>query len=609
MQKQRRDFLKIAAAGAAGLALARRANRAFAAWPSTGTLAVNPTIDNMRVVACYDPQMMKSLADSKLAATFQNEQTLVDSCQVQANMDAMAMQLAQQTTADAAWKAIFRTGKSSWAATKVAIKVNCIATSNMASLAVVQKFCNIFAGFGVLPANIIIYDGNTTYGAGISNYTPYFSATDTTKTPGVVSSYNTALGGTTNAAIPGGTSAACTADIANGTIDILVNIANNKGHNQAWTGGATLSMKNHFGTFPPTHDINFLFNINKSDAILGGTPVRQQLCFIDSLLANSKSNTGNPTDQPNYLIMGVFGPAVDYLTVKKVREAVMGATHTETTINSYITTFGYTTTDPVWILAPAASSAACGGGGTGGAGGSSGAGGAGSGGTSAAGGARSGGTSAAGGAGNGGQSGSGGVASGGANGSGGARSGGTSGAAGAGGGGTSGPAGAGGGGTSGVGGKGGGGTSGAAGAGGGGTSSAGGKGGGGTTGVAGAGGGGASGTTGMSTGGTTGNSSATFAGGGAGGKGGVATSAPLASGGSFATGGISAGAGTTVSSMGGSTGTTEAESAAVAAGKAGGGCNVASGGRKATGWGAILALGAVVAEKLRRLVNDDDRSP
>jgi len=51
MQKQRRDFLKITAAGAAGLALTR-ADRAFAAWPGTGTMAVNPNIDNMRVVGC-----------------------------------------------------------------------------------------------------------------------------------------------------------------------------------------------------------------------------------------------------------------------------------------------------------------------------------------------------------------------------------------------------------------------------------------------------------------------------------------------------------------------------------------------------------------------------
>jgi hypothetical protein len=449
----------------------------------------------------------------------------------------------------------------------------------MASVAVIEKFSNVFTGLGVLPANIFIYDGSSLGAAGIPTLASYFSATDTTKIPGVVGN-NSILGGTTNAPIPGGSSAACTANIANGTIDILVNIANNKGHNLAWTGSTTLCMKNHFGTFPPTHDLNYMFNINKSDALLGGTFVRQQLCFVDSLLAISgKMNTGSPDKQPNYLIMGVFGPAVDYLTVKKVREAILGSTHTDATINSYLTTFGYATTDPAWVLVPAASGAACAGGadgGGGGAGGSSDAGGAGaSGGASGSGGARSGRTSAAGGAGNGGQSGSGGVGSGGASGSGGARSGGTSGAAGAGGGGTSG---------------------------------VGGRGGGGTTGAAGPGGGGTSGTTGVNTGGTTSNSSATFAGGGTGGRGGVATSAPLASGGSTATGGTSAGAGTTVSSMGGSTGTTEAERGAVASGKSGGGCNVASGGRKATGWGTILAFGAVVAEKLRRLVSDDDRS-
>jgi hypothetical protein len=74
------------------------------------------------------------------------------------------------------------------------------------------------------------------------------------------------------------------------------------------------------------------------------------------------------------------------------------------------------------------------------------------------------------------------------------------------------------------------------------------------------------------------------------------------------TGGTSAGAGTTVSSGGGSTEATEAASGAVAGGKSGGGCSVASAGRSATRWGAILAFGAVVAEKLRRLVSDDDRS-
>jgi len=549
MQKQRRDFLKITAASAAGLALARRADKAFAAWPGTGTLAVNPNIDNMRVVACQDSLMMKNQPTSM---TFANENAAIDSARVQANMDAMAMQLANQPTADAAWKAIFRSSKA-WAATKVAIKVNCIAPQNMASVCVVQKFCNIFAGFGVLPANIIIYDGNTTYGAGISNYNSYFSATDTTKTPGVVSSYNTALGGTISAAIPGGNpaTATCTADIANGTIDILVNIANNKGHTTF--GNATLTMKNHFGTFAPNHGAipDYIFNINKSDAILGGNPVRQQLCFVDSLLANSKINTGNPDKMPNYLIMGVFGPAVDYLTCKKVREPSvaaggMGCTNlVDATINSYVTSFGYATTDPVWVVVPPAGGGA-GAGGAGGSGGSGGTGG-GAGGTSASGGARSGGTSGSGGAASGGNSPSGGAASGGNNASGGARSGGNSASGGAASGGTT---------------------------------AAGGM----------PGGGGAPGSGGATSGGTGGTS-------------GGATSSASASGGSASTGGTSAGAGTgSANATGGSRGST------VSTENSGSGCDIAGIDRRATRWGAVLAFGAVLAEKLRRLVRGSDQS-
>jgi hypothetical protein len=548
MQEQRRDFLKITAAGAAGLALAR-VNRAFAAWPSTGTLAVNPTISNMRVVGCVDTKMMKSTPQTTFAA----ENAAVDAARLQANMDAMAMQLAQVDTADAAWKAIFRSGKD-WAATKVAIKINSLEPANAAHIAIVQKFCTVIAGLGVPPANIIVYDGQTAYNGKTSNYASYISLSDTTKIAAVLSNQNGSLGGTVSAPIPGGSNATCTAAIANGTIDILINIANNKGHDLM--GRATLCMKNHFGTFAPKHDINYLLNINKSDAILGGTPVRQQLCFVDSLFANKTQNIGIPEVMPCYLVMGVFAPAVDYLTIKKVREGVMGCTHDAATINSYLTTFGYATTDPLWVLVPPAS-----------------------GGTNADGGA---GADAAGGSGG----------NGGASGSGGARSGGTSGSAGARTGGANGSGGGGSGGTSGAGGAGSGGTSGSMSPATGGTSGA--------TSVDSSGP--------PAPGGATGNGGSTSGSGGAGGKGGVATSAVSASGGSPMTGGTSAGAGTTISSMGGSTGATEAESGAVAVGKSGGGCSVAGVDRKATHWGAILAFGAVVAEKLRRLVSDDDRS-
>jgi hypothetical protein len=569
MQKPRREFLKITAASAAGLAIAR-ADRAMAAWPGTGTLAVNPNISNLRVVACVDTKMMKSTPANM---TFALENAAVDSARLQANMDAMAMQLANQTTADAAWKAIFRSSKA-WAATKVAIKVNAIESKNMPRVAVIQKFCTVLAGFGVLPANIIIYDGQATYNGGASNYVSYFSATDTSKTPGAVSTNNSLLGGTTSAPIPGGSSANCTADIANGVIDILIDIATNKGHDLM--GRATLSMKNHFGTFAPKHDINYLFNINKSDAILGGNPVRQQLCFIDSLFANKSSNMGVPDAMPCYLVMGVFAPAVDYLTIKKVREGVSGWTHDEATIDSYMTTFGYATTDPVWVLVPPAdgttnadagagtggasgSGGAAGGGGAGGgtsgSGGANGLGGAGSGGTSGSTSARAGGTSASGGARTGGNSGSGGAGTGGTNDSGGAGSGAN-------------PGGAGSGGVAATGGAGTGGSNGS-----------------GSGGVA-------------ATGGAAGKGSSSS--GGAAATGGTGTG--LATGGSIATGGTSARSSTTASPTGGSAGTGTTGTTATGSS---GGCNVA--GRGATGLGAAVTLSVVVAEKIRRLLKSDDQ--
>jgi hypothetical protein len=353
MPIHRREFLKVATAGVTGLILSGRPTRAHGAWPASGTFPINPYISNMRVVACVDRSMMMS---TPRTMTFTAENAVVDVARVSANMDAMAMSLANRTTADMAWSTIFRSRKP-WASTLVAIKVNTLEPKNMARIAVIQKFVTVLRRLGVPPTNIILYDGNVTYGGPISNYTPYFSPTDPTKIPAVVSSYNTALGGIVSARLPDGTSARCTAYIATGTVDILINIANNKGH--SLFGGSTLCMKNHFGTFEPNHTnlASYVFNINKSDAILGGVPVRQQLCFIDSLIANKAGNTGTPEAMPCYLIMGTFAPAVDYLTVKKVREEVMRCSHDAATVNSFLTSFGYSTNAPEWVLVPPAMSA------------------------------------------------------------------------------------------------------------------------------------------------------------------------------------------------------------------------------------------------------------
>ncbi len=350
MQTRRRNFLKMTAAGAAGLAFGKP-SKAFAAWPTTGTMNINSTINNMRVVACYDTRMMST----PTAMTFAAENAAVNSAQVAANMDAMAMSLAGTTTASTAWSTIFTSSKA-WSATKVAIKVNTIEPKNMARVAVIQKFCEVIAGLGVPPANIIVYDGNATFGGGMSNYTPYFSLTDATKIQAVLSNYNDSLGGTVSTPIPGGTSATCSADIANGTIDILINIFEQQRTRHVVQRRRDVEPKEPFRHIRSDHELDYIFNINKSDAIIGGTPVRQQLCFIDSLIANKASNTGTPEVMPNYLVMGTFGPAVDYATIENLRKTVLGITPASQSImDSYITTFGYATTDPQWIVVQPAS--------------------------------------------------------------------------------------------------------------------------------------------------------------------------------------------------------------------------------------------------------------
>jgi hypothetical protein len=372
---QRRNFLKMTAAGTACLATAKLDNvfaATKAAWPATGTMEINSNISNLRVVCCHDSNMITTFP---FPSAFTGQNNSVNGNTIKNNLDQMAQRLAQSTanptpTIDQAWRLIFRSGKT-WANTKVAIKVNCIEPMNMVRVAIVQKICTVLAGFGVPPANIIIYDGchnaNPTANPPNSlNYGPYFSLTDITKTPAVASNLNGSLqsggAGQIKVAIPGLTGTfSCTGQIADGTVDILVNCAINKGHNDTRFGGFTACMKNHFGTFNPTEPGSFKglgtpgwLGINKSDAIVGGTPyARQQLCIVDTLAGSLLGPTGAPPDTRfDRIIMGTFGPAVDYALVKNIREAlpVPAWTHNNTVVNAILTNFGYPAgTVPTWV--------------------------------------------------------------------------------------------------------------------------------------------------------------------------------------------------------------------------------------------------------------------
>jgi hypothetical protein len=599
---KRRDFLKTAAAGAAGAMgiSALRFDKLFA--QSTGGwvsgMQVNPAIDNKRVICCHDPKMLGNYPSSGAVSTvWASQNSYVDPATVSQNLEQMAMQLAQKNTAADAWSTIFQkpTGKA-WASTKVAIKVNAIqsTTGNHPRVAIVKKICDVLIDqLGVSAANIIVCDAHED--PSLLYNTTYVSLTDATKIRATVSKYAQSLGGMVPVTIAASTkSISAVGDLVNGVIDILVNIAVLKVHSGPGTsyqfGSCSLCMKNHLGTFinqgtyasPSStglHSLDAICNINKHAAILGGNPVRQQLCIVDGLMANG-GNSATANVRADRIVMGTFAPIVDYLTATSIllNSTIMatgpmpalGVTNAAVYLPQFLTSFGYSATDTLqWVECTPPNWPAI----TGGSGGSSGSGGAGSGGTSATGGAGSGGTSGAGGARNGGTNAAGGTASGGTSSAGGTTSGGTSGSGGAAGGGTRA----------------------AGGARSGGTSAAGGAGNGGTSAAGGVGSGGAA-----ATGGTPGSGGTTTSG-GAGGTGGAATAS--ASGGSATTGGTSAGTRTGASATGGSSGTATATSA-----NSGGGCDVVGGDRRVTRWGAMLAFGAVVAERLRRLVSSGDRS-
>jgi len=566
---KRRDFLKTAAASAAGaiglgaLRFDKATAQSTGGWVSG--LQVNPAIDNKRVVCCHDPNMLTA-TPTNVTMTAQNN--AVNASLVASNLDQMVMQLAQKSTATDAWSTIFRSSKP-WASTKVAIKTNAIQgqNGNHPRVAIIKKLCDVFIDqLGVPAANIILYDANSDAS---SVYSTYSSLTDATKIRATVSKYAQSLGGMVPVTIAGSTkSISAPADLVNGVIDILVAISALKVHSGPGTsygfGSCSLCMKGHLGTFinqgsdaaPSStglHVLEAIFNINKHAAILGGNPVRQQLCIVDALLANGGSSA-TWSVRTDRIVMGTFAPTVDYLAATKLllNSTIMaggpmpatGVTNANLLLPQFLTSFDYAATDNLqWIEGTPPNWPAI----TGGSGGSGGSGGAGSGGTSAAGGSGAGGTSAA--------------------------RGGTSATGGAGSGGTSATGGVGSGGTSATGGAGSGGTSATGGAGSGGVGTAGGS---------------------MGSGGATSD--------GSGGAGGTATTARAASGGSAPTGGSNAGGG--VIATGGSPGTT---SASVPAGNSGSGCNVAGPDRGTARWGALVALGAV-AEKIRHLLKNRDRS-
>jgi hypothetical protein len=342
----RRNFLKTSVIGAANVMASGVIGNGLRASPysNSNKIVINEDIDNLRVVCCHDPKMVTGTPKKWETIAHQNE--FIDFERVQNNLDRMAMELAQKKSPKEAWSVIFKKPPSKqWSQVRAAIKANCKTNkkllSNNPRIAVLDKICRELNGVGVPFGNIVIYDGDDEEAS-----RPYKGYIGNGLPAGIiVSRQNDQMGGIGQAPIPEpwNKSDKCTKDIATGSIDILVNCTTNKG-SHSWTGGVTLSMKNHYGTFGlgrPAHNFNYLIGINKSEALIGGTPPRQQLCIIDSIWASIRGPAAVPNKAPYKLVMGAFSPVIDYLTIKQIREKDMNATHNNSIISKYLTEFGY----------------------------------------------------------------------------------------------------------------------------------------------------------------------------------------------------------------------------------------------------------------------------
>lgn len=335
----RRTFLKTTAAGTTGLmvgGLIKNVKAYKGAWYKGKQK--NKEIDNLRVVCCYDPIMVTGT----LGSSFSSQNSALDTDRIHSDMDLMAKYLAQKNDPTEAWSTIFqKPSNKEWNEVKVAFKVNAVYSRIMPHIAIIDKVCQVLNSFGVSYSNMIIFDGDGN-AAGSSKYTPY---TDGNGLPSgvIVSDRDDALGGTTTITVSG-SSYKCVKDIADGTIDILINCGVNKGHGSTY-GSCTLCMKNHIGTvkYSCPSSVTDLTDINRCDPIMGGDPPREQLCIMDSILAARSGPSSSPTNPPPYRIaMGTFGPAVDFLTVRKIREELNGWSHPESTVNKFLSNFDYT---------------------------------------------------------------------------------------------------------------------------------------------------------------------------------------------------------------------------------------------------------------------------
>jgi hypothetical protein len=324
--------------------------RCPAAW-SPGT-TVHPNVDNLKVVGLIDSAMTRG---TETDIPWSRQEELVVRDRVWEGMDRLACGLTGPNSPEKAWNTIFKKPPNkSWTDTVVAIKTNHIARQHTRS-GVMSKVCHALTEMvGVKAGNIHIYDA--CHGGSMQSATPFSGLPEGVRIEGQWGGFSG------SAPVYGpwskaGDNSDCLKQLAQGQVDVLVNISMCKGHSNKF-GGFTMTMKNHFGTFHPRPGhrrggFEYLLGINQTPQILGPMDSktgrvqfpRQQLCIVDGLWASEPGPGGEPTHQPNFIAMGVLSPVVDYVVATQFRAGKMEWDVNMKAVTRMLTEFGFSKSD------------------------------------------------------------------------------------------------------------------------------------------------------------------------------------------------------------------------------------------------------------------------
>jgi hypothetical protein len=299
---ERRNFLKVASTGIAGIALSSGIAPVFA----TTTAVTSPGPGNKwpgRVVINFNKNAPGDKSTDATTAQVTIIKTMVD--------DSIKL-LTGQTTVGAAWKAVFPSTLT--ATSKIAIKIPLLnpglpAPHWSSVQAITEGLIQMdFSGTTFPAANITIYDMNNSSTMATAGFTA-------ARFPGVnlvkdsTSSYGDGAKNIAGTVEPYATTLNAAA--------FLINVFSPRGHS-SYAGNFTLGFKNHYGTYPTAyHDSNtqgFLRNINCTGPVYNKTV----LCICSGMYGMNESN-------------GPTGSSDNYSTYSKTMDSI-STNNTPTTI-------------------------------------------------------------------------------------------------------------------------------------------------------------------------------------------------------------------------------------------------------------------------------------